>query len=195
MKAGKRQTTEVASSKPAQKPTRRTGPRAHRPRPTPRWLTKQTEADQVAQRRCLLMLSVLSGETPVTDAIAAAGLSRATYYKLEERALRAMMWALSPASGPDGTEESALAQARAKVEELEAKVKGLEKERRRADRMAMLVRKLVKAGPYVMPGRGRPRGSGWTPNGPSSSSGSTNTPNPTSGSKASTPTPNSATES
>lgn len=184
-------TKETSSSKGEAKVKRQSGPRAHRPRPTPRWLTKQTEADQVAQRRCLLMLSVLSGETPVTDAIAAAGLSRATYYKLEERALRAMLWALSPVAGPDGTEESALAQARAKVEELEAKVKGLEKERRRADRMAMLVRKLVKAGPYVMPGRGRPTGSGSTPNGPSSSSGSTSTVMGTTSSKVSTPTPNS----
>ena len=34
------------------------------------------------------MLSVLSGEKPVTDAITEAGISRQLYYQLEEKALQ-----------------------------------------------------------------------------------------------------------
>ena len=71
-----------------------------------------------------MLLSVLSGETAVTDAIEAAQISRPMYYQLEERALKAMLKALtpgtepSPASGPDP------ASAR-RIVELETKVKQL----------------------------------------------------------------------
>ena len=67
--------------------------------------------DDIARRRCLLVLRVMSGDVPVTDAIEEVGMSRATYYKLEERALRAMLAVLSPGSGADSGEDSALDQA------------------------------------------------------------------------------------
>jgi hypothetical protein len=139
------------------------GKRKHRARPTPRWLLDKQGLDEIAQRRCLLVLEVLSGARPVTDVLAEAQLSRGTYYKLEERALGAMLRALSPAAGADGTDGQALAAALARTAELEAKLRQTEKEKRRADKLAFLTRKLVKAGPLTtgvgrLPGsRNRPR--------------------------------------
>jgi hypothetical protein len=175
----------------AKKPRRRGGNRKHRTRPMPRWLKAQAAENEVAKRRCLLILSVLSGEKPVTDAIAETGLSRGTYYKLEERALRAMLDALNPSAGPEWTEASRLTAAVGRVAELEAKVAELEKDKRRSERLVLLTRKLVRSGPLVT-GRGRPRGrkaaSSSTSNGDSSSPRSTvktGAATPT----ASTPTP------
>ena len=63
---------------------------------------KSEEIDRIAQQRCLMVLSVLSGEKPVTDAIAEAGISRGTYYQLETRALSAMLRALGPLASAEG---------------------------------------------------------------------------------------------
>ena len=79
----------------------------HRSRPTPKWLLTSEDLDQIAQQRCLMVLSVLSGETPVTEAIAQAGISRATYYQLETRALSAMLRALGPLAERGGDGERA----------------------------------------------------------------------------------------
>ena len=139
------------------------GKRKHRARPTPKWLLDKEGLDEIARRRCLLVLEVLSGARPVTDVLAEAELSRGTYYKLEERALGAMLRALSPAAGADGTDGQALAAALARTAELEAKLRQAEKEKRRSDKLAFLTRKLVKAGPLTtgvgrLPGsRNRPR--------------------------------------
>lgn len=102
-----------------------------------------------------MVLSVLSGETPVTDAIASSNISRQTYYQLEERALKAMLKALTPGSegapitGPDPA-------SLRRIGELEAKVRQLEQDKRRTDRLLYLTRKVVKAGPMTTGGRGRP---------------------------------------
>jgi len=68
--------------------------RKNRARPTPRWLARSADLDPIARVRCLMVLSVLSGEKPVTDAITEAGISRGRYYQLETRALSAMLRAL-----------------------------------------------------------------------------------------------------
>jgi hypothetical protein len=95
-------------------------PRKHRSRPVPRWLSKPSDLDLVARNRVLLVLSVLSGEKPVTDAIADTGISRGFYYQLEAKALNAMLLALAPGgrqrgeSGRDGaapTDQAAGGQA------------------------------------------------------------------------------------
>lgn len=145
----------VSSPPKSTKPTRR-----HRPRPTPKWLKTPPAADgpeAVAQRRCLLVLSVLSGEQPVTDAIEATGVSRQLYYQLEERALKAMLRALMPS--PEGREEVETSLA-GQVQQLQARVQQLEREKRRAERLLLLTRKLVRPGP-VKVGKGgrRPRSS------------------------------------
>src|SRR5512139_1410528 len=95
--------------------------RKHRSRPVPKWIRERQELDEMARRRCLLILSVLSGEKPVSDAIAESGLSRNTYYQLEERALEAMLAALGPTppgKRPDQSAELAALQAKlARLEE------------------------------------------------------------------------------
>lgn len=131
-------------------------PRRHRARPVPRWLKAQAESpESIGQRRALLLLSVLSGEKPVTDAIAETGVSRQLYYQLEEKALAAMVRALSPGT-VDSTAEAQVDSLKKELEELHARVRQLEAEKRRAERLLLLTRKVLPAGPLTS-GRGRPR--------------------------------------
>lgn len=129
--------------------------RKARRHPVPRWLKRGTGLDAIAQARMLLILSVLSGETPVTTAIAAAKISRATYYKLETRALNAMLAVLNPLAGtaPDGGSDLSLASGR--IAALEAKVTGLERDKRRAERLLLITRRTLRA-PVLAGRRGRP---------------------------------------
>lgn len=125
--------------------------RRHRSRPVPKWLRERQELDEMARRRCLLILSVLSGEKPVSDAIAESGLSRNTYYQLEEKALEGMLQALGPTPPgrrPDHSGEMAALQVR---------VTRLTEEKRRAERLLLLTRKVVRRGRLTLPGLGRPR--------------------------------------
>lgn len=128
----------------------------HRSRPTPSFLLEQQDLDDIARRRCLLILNVLSGQTPVTDAIEGTEISRQNYYQLEERALRAMLRALTPGleqaplTGPDPQ------QAR-RIVELESKVRELEQDKRRNERLLLLTRKVVAPGPLKYGHRGRPK--------------------------------------
>jgi len=130
--------------------------RRRRARPTPTFLLEQQDQDAIAKRRVLMILRVLSGETPVTDAIEGSDISRQAYYQLEERALRAMMRALTPGvdamvvTGPDPS-------MLRRIAELEARTKQLEQEKRRAERLLFLTRKVVPTGPMKSTLRGRPR--------------------------------------
>jgi hypothetical protein len=119
--------------------------RKHRPRPVPKWLTNSPQLEQIARSRCLLVLSVLSGEIPVTDAIERAKISRGTYYQLETRALRAVLAAMNPlaSSGADGAQD--LSAATQRIEQLEAQVHRLEQEKRRTQRLLLLTRKSIRA--------------------------------------------------
>ena len=133
--------------------TKRTNARRKtRARPTPKWLKEQKDLDEIARRRCLMVLSVLSGEHSVSDAIEEAQISRQMYYQLEERALHAMLRALSPGAT---SEETASAGAVKRAQELEAKVGRLEQEKRRSERLLLLTRKLV--GKRMKTAAGRPR--------------------------------------
>ena len=135
--------------------TRADGRRQRRRRPTPSWLLDQQNHDEVARRRVLMMLRVLSGETAVTDAIEGTDISRQMYYQLEEKALRAMMRALTPGSeavAPSGPDPAMVR----RISELEARQKQLEQEKRRAERMLYLTRKVVPTGPMKSGHRGRP---------------------------------------
>jgi hypothetical protein len=145
----------------------------------PKWIKEKQELDEMARRRCLLILSVLSGEKPVSDAIAEAGLARNTYYQLEEKALDAMLVALGP-TPPDRKRDQS-----AEIAALQAKVAKLEEDRRRAERLLLLTRKVVRKGRLTLPGLGRPRS---TTAGAKRSSGS----GPTSPSPASPSTPTTA---
>ena len=156
--------------------TSRVDPRRQkRARPTPSWLMEQADLDEIARRRCLMVLRVLSGELPVTDAIQEAKVSRGTYYKLETAALKAMLTALAPGAGADIS--AAADGAHKKIAELEEKVKKLEQEKRRSDRLWLLTKKLVPKGP-LKTAPGRPPGSknrSSTKSGTSSSTSSTRT--------------------
>lgn len=114
--------------------------RKHRRRPVPKWL-KAKDLDQIARSRCLMVLSVLSGETPVTDAIRAAKISRGTYYQMETRALEAMLVALNPLAQGSQAGAADLSAAAVRIGELEAQVKALEQDKRRGQRLLLLQRK------------------------------------------------------
>lgn len=128
--------------------------RKPRPRVAPKWLKTGSELDAIARSRCLMLLSVLSGETPVTEAIVQAQMSRATYYKLETRALQAMLAALNPLAGQAADGRADLSLASARIAELESKQRLLERDKRRAERLLLLTRKSLKA-PAMTGRRGR----------------------------------------
>jgi hypothetical protein len=129
--------------------TARAGPvggraRKHRRRPVPRWLKSSKEVEALARSRCLMLLSVLSGEVPVTDAIAQAKISRGTYYQLETRALQAMLAAMNPLAASSSTGAADLSAAMSRIAQLESLVKRLEQDRRRTQRLLLLTRKSIR---------------------------------------------------
>lgn len=118
-----------------------TGKRALRSRPTPRWLTKQADLDATARARVLMVLSVLSGERPVTQAIQELSISRGFYYLLETKALNAMLLALAPGAEASGAVDGTGSARR--IADLETQVARLEQEKRRAERLLYLTRKTL----------------------------------------------------
>lgn len=134
------------------RPLPATSTRKRRSRPTPRWLTKKTDLDEVARNRVMLVLSVLSGETPVSTAIEQSGISRGFYYQLETKALNAMLLALAPGAESDPSPDATGLHQR--IKDLEDKVTRAEQAQRRAERLLFVQRKL-SAGP-VKTQRGRP---------------------------------------
>lgn len=102
-----------------------------------------------------MLLSVLSGETPVSDAIAQAKISRQTYYHMETKALRAMLVALNPLASTSENGSPDLSAATARIEDLEEQVKHLEQDKRRSQRLLFLTRKSMRS-PVTRPRRGRP---------------------------------------
>lgn len=129
--------------------------RKRRIRPVPRWLTGSTELDGIAQRRCLMILSVLSGERPVTDVIEELSISRGTYYNLEQRAIEGMLSALVPGASSEMSEASSAIPAK-RIAELEEKVGKLEQAKRRLERMLFVTRQVIGPG-AVTQGVGRPK--------------------------------------
>lgn len=100
----------------------------------------------------LLVLSVLSGEKPVTTAIEEAKISRGFYYQLETKALNAMLLALAPGADSDASPDATGLHQR--IKELEEKLVQAAASQRRAERLLFLQRKLIP-GP-VKTHRGRP---------------------------------------
>src|SRR5262245_32579670 len=129
----------MASTKRASETTTTARRRKTRARPTPRWLTQQQDLDEVARKRCLMILSVLSGERSVTEAIIEAGISRQSYYEFETRALQAILRALVPGVATDSSPTT----AEKRVLELEKRLKQTESARRRAERLLLLTRKVM----------------------------------------------------
>jgi hypothetical protein len=102
----------------------------------------RNDVDAMAKRRCLMLLSVLSGERSITQAITDAKIAAGTYYALEARALTAMLQALTPEATESGSTTSWQT-----ISRLEARVKKLEIDKRRLERLLALTRRVVKAGP------------------------------------------------
>lgn len=128
--------------------------KAKRARGTPRWLLTARDLDQIAQRRCLMILDVLSGAKSVTEAIAETQVSRQMYYQLEEKALKGMLSSLMPGATESGQNPSTTA----RILELEEKLKKLEEENRRTERLLLLTRKVLPSG-SIKTAAGRPPGS------------------------------------
>lgn len=157
-----------ASNSTPTKPDRRREPRR---RGVPRWLTGRKDLDQVAQRRTLLILSVLSGHTPVTTAITEHGISRPLYYQLETKGLLGMMRALVPGANAASSPDDATPMRQ--IVELEEKVARLEQENRRLERLLFFAKKVLPPGPVAFPQRrGRKPGRRSTNAGPGPSPGS-----------------------
>ena len=146
MKRKRTPTTSKPTTKP--KPDRRRAPRR---RCVPRWLTGRKDLDQVAQRRTLLILSVLSGHTPVTTAITEHGISRPLYYQLETKGLIGMMRALVPGANASANPDAATPMQQ--IVELEEKVSRLEQENRRLERLLFFAKKVLPPGPIAFPQR------------------------------------------
>ena len=178
----------AASSTSPTTPTKR---RALRPRPTPRWLTGREDLDQVARRRCLLVLSVLSGEKPVTAAISELGISRPLYYQLEAKALLGMLMALAPGATM-ATSPDELSPAH-RLAELEDKVRRLEQDKRRLERLLFLARKVLPPGPVALPQRRGRKPKARTSAGAGSASSRTRSTTASPAASASTPTPDGVT--
>lgn len=99
-----------------------------------------------------MVLSVLSGEKPVTDAIRQAKISRGTYYQMETRALNAMLAALNPiATVAQGATPDLSA---TRIEALLNRIQQLEQDKRRTQRLLLLTRKSIRA-PVTTGRRGR----------------------------------------
>jgi hypothetical protein len=134
-------------------PSATSSTKKHRSRTTPKWLEQPSDLNAVARNRVLLVLSVLSGEKPVTDAIEAAGISRGFYYQMETKALNAMLLALAPGADSDASPDATGLHQR--IKQLEEKLGKAEAAQRRAERLLFLQRKLTSPGP-VKTHRGRP---------------------------------------
>jgi hypothetical protein len=156
--------------------------RKHRARPTPQWLLKKQELDEIAQRRTLMILNVLSGQLPVTDAIAQAQISRGHYYQLEERALHAVLEAMEPGASPGRPPETTT-----RLLQLEDKVKQLEVDKRRLERLLTMTRKVLRPRP-LKTALGRPSSAkdGKSASAPSTPAAKSASDSPTSSSATST---------
>lgn len=115
------------------------GRRKPHPRKMPKWLRDPARMDAVAHSRCMMVLSVLSGETPVSVAIAQAKISRGTYYQLETRAVKAMLAALNPLATAKRRAPPDLSATR--IQALMERVRALEQDKRRMKRLVLMARK------------------------------------------------------
>jgi len=130
-------------------------PRHRRQAYVPKWLRRPGEQQQIARARCLMILSVLSGQRSVGEAIVAGKIPRPLYYQLERRALEGMLRALDPMTSATLSEHRELTEARAKVRALSAQVKDLTQCKRSAERLLRLVLKSNHT-PLKVTRRGRP---------------------------------------
>jgi TolA-binding protein len=128
----------------------------------PLWLMQPSEQQAIAQRRTLMILSVLSGQKSVQEVIEEERVSRTFYYQLEDRGLEGMMRALSPRIEGVTSEHRELTQAREQLRHLNERVKSLTQRKRSAERLLRLLIKSNHAR-VITARRGRPRKALSTP--------------------------------
>jgi hypothetical protein len=128
----------------------------------PLWLMQPAEQQAIAQRRALMILSVLSGQKSVQEVIEEEKVSRALYYQLEDRGLQGMLKALSPRIEGVTSERRELTQTREQVRRLSERVKSLTQRKRSAERLLRLLIKSNQAR-VTTERRGRPRKALSTP--------------------------------
>lgn len=107
----------------------------------PKWLLNPNEAQAIAHGRCLMILSVLSGQKTVKEAIEEQKICRTLYYKLESKALKGMVRALNPASSEAASDRRELKRAQARIRILTAQTKLLTQRKRSLERLLRLVLK------------------------------------------------------
>ena len=122
----------------------------------PLWMMKPAEQQAIAQRRCFMILSVLSVQKSVEVVIEEERVSRTFYYQLEDRGLQGMLKALSPRIEGVTSEHRELTQAREQVRVLNERVKSLTQRKRSAERLLRLLIKSNQAR-VTTERRGRPR--------------------------------------
>lgn len=122
----------------------------------PLWLMQPSEQQAIAQRRTLMILSVLAGQKSVQEVIEEEQVSRTFYYQLEDRGLAGMLQALSPRVEGVTSEHRELMQAREQVRLLSERVKSLTQRKRSAERLLRLLIKSNRARVRTER-RGRPR--------------------------------------
>ena len=94
-----------------------------------------------AHGRCLLVRSVLSGQKSGSEAIAEQKIARALYYQLEDRALKGMVQALSPAKSAWASERRELCRAQARIREQSGRLALLTQRKRSLERLLAMVMK------------------------------------------------------
>ena len=136
--------------------TARRRPRHSRDKPyLPSWLTRPGESRAMAQSRCVMILSVLSGHKSVGEVIGEEKICRALYYSLENRALKGMMRALDPLSAGVANDRQELKVAKRRIRALQEQLRGVTQRKRSAERLLMLMMKTSRTS--VHSGRrGRP---------------------------------------
>ena len=122
----------------------------------PLWLMQPAEQQAIAQRRTLMILSVLAGQKSVQEVIGQERVSRTFYYQLEDRGLQGMLQALSPRIEGVTSEHQELTQARAQIRALREQVRSLTQRKRSAERLLRLLIKSNQAR-VTTERRGRPR--------------------------------------
>jgi hypothetical protein len=122
----------------------------------PLWLMQPTESQAIAQRRTLMILSVLAGQKSVQEVIEEERVSRTFYYQLEDRGLEGMLQALSPRIEGVTSEHRELTQARERLRRMNEQVKLLTQRKRSAERLLRLLIKSNQAR-VTTERRGRPR--------------------------------------
>jgi len=122
----------------------------------PLWLMQPAEQQAIAQRRTLMILSVLSGQKSVQEVIEAERVSRTFYYQLEDRGLQGMLSALSPRVEGVTSERRELKEAQEQLRAMSEQVKSLTQRRRSAERLLRLLIKSNQAR-VKTERRGRPR--------------------------------------